>query len=214
MFADLNGRRCLVVGGGLIAQRKVMTLLRCGARVTVVSPSLTPRLLAYARSGTIRHLAHCFHPADLRGAWLVCAATDDQAVNECVFRTATRLRIFTNVVDQKPLCSFIAPSLFTRGPLTVAISTGGTSPTIAKQLRRELQQMIGAEYAPMLRLLGRLRGVAKRRLPHYNDRKRYFDCLVQGRVFSLVRAGRLSEAKREALAQLAREAALRNGSPG
>ena len=212
MFADLAGRRCLVVGGGLIAQRKVTTLLRCGAHVTVVSPLLTRRLQSVARARKIRHLAHRFRPTDLRGAWLVCAATDDQGVNELVFRTATRLRIFTNVVDQKPLCSFIAPSLFTRGPLTVAISTGGTSPTIAKRLRRELQQTIGAEYVPMLRLLGRLRGVAKRRLPHYNDRKRYFDHLTQGRVFNLVRAGRLSEAKREALAQLAREAALRNGS--
>ena len=210
MFADLTGRRCVVVGGGLVAQRKVTTLLRYGAALTVVSPSVTRRLRAYAHGGRIRYLARKFRPGDLRGAWLIYAATDDEAINTLVHRAAEHHRIFANVVDQTPLCSFIAPSIFQRDPLTIAVSTAGASPTIAKRLRRELAGTIGAGYVPMLRLLRSLRGVAKRRLPSYRDRKRYFDQLVGGRVFALVRAGHVSQARRQALTLLSR---ARNGQP-
>jgi siroheme synthase-like protein len=205
MFAALSGRRCVVVGGGMVAQRKVTTLLDYGARVIVISPRVTKRLSTYARAGTIRYLARRFRPTHLRGAWLVYAATDDQEINRLVYQTATRLRIFTNVVDHKPMCSFIAPAIFKRGPLTVAISTGGASPSLAKKVRDDLEQTIGADYAPMLRLLANLRGIAKRKLPRYQDRKRYFDRLVRGRVFALVRAGKRHEAQQEAVALLEEE---------
>ena len=115
------------------------------------------------------------------------------------------------MVDQPHLCSFIAPSIFRRGELAIAVSTGGASPTVAKQLRRELARTVGAEYARLLRLLGSLREVAKHRLPSYNDRKRYFAHLVEGRVADLVKAGKLGAARREALQQLARQAPA-NGS--
>lgn len=210
LFADLRGRRCVVVGGGMVAQRKVTTLLACGARITVISPTATRQLLAYARRGIIRHVPRGFHPGDLRGAWLACAATDDQRTNTLVSRAAGRLRIFANVVDQKPLCSFIAPSIVKRGDLVIAISTGGMSPAMAKRLRREVSKSIGADYARMLKLLGSLRGVAKRRLPSPQARKRYFDRLVSGRVFTLVRAGRQAAARRAALALL--DAASRDRS--
>ena len=127
-------------------------------------------------------------------------------MNELVYRTATALRVFANVVDQKLLCSFIAPAIFRRGALTIAVSTGGGSPALAKQLRRYLQRTIGREYAPMLRLLAGLRGIAKRRLPSPRARKRYFDALVQGRVFGLVRGGKRRAARQAALALLARHA--------
>lgn len=211
MFADLTGRRCVVIGGGLVAQRKVTTLLGYGGDLTVVSPRVTARLAGYARRGRIRHIARTFRAVDLRGAWLVYAATDDPRINALVHRTTNRLRVFANVVDQTPLCSFIAPAIFRRGPLTVAVSTGGASPSLAKKLRRDLARSIGDEYVPMLRLLAGLRGIAKRRLPSYGDRKRYFDELVQGRVFGFVRAGNRLAARREALALLSRYAAA-NGT--
>ena len=212
LFADLNGRRCVVIGGGMVALRKVTTLLGYGAKITVVSPTATQRLRRYAKQRKIEHLARRFRPSDLRGAWLVYAATDDQAINELVYRTATRRRIFTNVVDQKPLCSFIAPAIFKRDLLTIAVSTGGASPTVAKRLRQDFQRMIGSAYGPMLRLLMDLRGVAKQKLPSYNDRKRYFDQLVQGQVFELIRAGKAQRARQEALALL-EQASVKNGSP-
>jgi uroporphyrin-III C-methyltransferase/precorrin-2 dehydrogenase/sirohydrochlorin ferrochelatase len=203
LFADLEGRRCVVVGGGIVAQRKVAMLLRCGAAVTVVSPELTLSLSVSAQRGRIRHIHRRFRPSDVRGAWLVYAATDDQRINEQIYETATRLRIFTNVVDQKPLCSFIAPAIFTRGPMTVAVSTGGASPSLSKKIRDELAQRVGTEYVPLLQLLANLRGIAKRRLPHYDDRKRYFDQIVRGHVVELIRAGKRREARAEALSLLA-----------
>ena len=212
LFADLSGRRCVVIGGGPVAQRKVTTLLGYGARVTVISPTLTGGLRACARAGTITHVARRFRPADLREAWLAYAATDDQAINRLVFRAAARRRMFTNVVDQTPLCTFIAPAIFKRGPLTVAVSTGGGSPSLAKRLRDEIGRLVGREYVPMLRLLASLRGVAKQRLPAYQDRKRYFDALVRGRVFALVRAGQAGRARQAALALLRSQQHAINGN--
>ena len=209
IFADLNGRRCVVIGGGLVAQRKVTTLLGYGADIVLVSPEATGRLKRYAKQDRIAYRARRFRPSDLRGAWLVYAATDDHRINELVYRSAARQRVFANVVDQTPLCSFIAPSIFRRGPLTLAVSTGGGSPSLAKRLRRELGRTIGADYVPMLQLLRALRGVARRRLPRYHDRKRYFDRLVSGRVFQLVSAGKRREARQQALALLD-EAGLKN----
>ena len=204
IFTDLNGRRCVVIGGGMIAQRKVTTLLSYGAKITVVSPTLTARLKRYAAAGKIASVRRKFRPADLSGAWLVYASTDDQAINERVFATASRGRIFTNVVDQGPLCSFIAPAILRKDPLTIAISTGGASPSVAKRLRAELSESIGVDYPRLLRLLRDMRGVAKKVLPKYGDRKVFFDSLVRGRVFDLVREGKLGMAKKEALAQLER----------
>lgn len=186
----------------MVAQRKVTTLLRFGAQVIAVSPRVTQRLLRYAKRGRITHFARRFRPSDLRGAWLVYAATDDHQLNELVYRTATRRRIFTNVVDQTALCSFIAPSIAKQGDLVIAVSTGGSSPTLAKLLRRDLEHVVGSDYATMLRLLERLRPVAKQRLPRYDDRKRYFSELVNGRVFRLVRRGQVRQARQEALALL------------
>ena len=211
LFADLNGRDCVIIGGGLVAQRKVTTLLGYGAKLTVISPTITRRLAGYSRQGRIRHLARRFRPSDLRRAWLVYAATDNHTINGRVYRTAAARRIFTNVVDQTPLCSFIAPALVRRGPLTIAVSTGGVSPSLAKRLRTEIGEAIGSEYVPMLRLLAQLRGVAKRTLPRYNDRKRYFDHLVHGRIFELVRSGRPQTARHEAIVLLKRYA-MKNGN--
>ena len=209
LFADLRARRCVVVGGGMVAQRKVTTLLRFGAKVTVVSPVATQRLKRYARQGAIRYVPRRFKACDVDGAWLVYAATDDQAINTLVFRTAVRQRIFTNVVDQPSLCSFVAPAIFRRDPLVIAINTGGASPALAKKLRRELGRLIGSDYARMLRLLRSLRPIAKQRLPGYNDRKRYFDGLVAGRVFKLVRRGSPRQARALALELLERSAKTR-----
>ncbi|MBI2495518.1 MAG: hypothetical protein HYW10_02990 [Candidatus Omnitrophica bacterium] len=136
----------------------------------------------------------------------MCAATDDQAVNTLVSQAARRLKIFANVVDQTPLCSFIAPAIVRRGPLTIAVSTGGASPSLAKVLRRDIERAVGTPHVAMLRLLRGLRGLAKDRLADPLDRKRYFDRLLRGRVFALVREGKPAAARREALDLLERHA--------
>ena len=209
IYADLRGRRCVIIGGGPVAHRKATTLLRHGAQVTVISPLLTPRLATRARAGAVRHIARTFRASDLRGAWLAYACTDDQRVNERVARAAREARLFANVVDQPSLCSFIAPAILRRGRLTVAVSTGGASPTFAKHLRRRLAACIGGETPAMLRLLAGLRTPAKRVLPRYEDRKRYFHEVVEGAVAAQVRAGRHRLARRQALTLLHRRAATR-----
>lgn len=211
VFTDLHGRRCVVIGGGLIAQRKVTTLLSYGADLTVISPALTKALARHAQAGRIRHLARRFRRGDLAGAWLVYAATDDPAINQAVFAESRQRRIFANVVDQTHLCSFIAPAILRQSGVTVAVSTGGASPTLAKYVRQQVRGVVNAEFGDMLRLLGSLRGVAKQTLPKYQDRKRYFGELVDGRVFGLVRRGQAGAARREAMAVLKRHAHHGNG---
>ena len=207
MFADLAGRRCVVIGGGAIAEHKVAALLRCGARVSVVSPTLSRRLAREARRGRVGWRRGQFRPTDLAGTWLACAATADQTVNARVFRAATTRRIFCNVVDEPAVCSFITPAIARRGQLCIAVSTGGASPALAKQIRRSCAEQFGPEYARLLRLLRTLRGPAKDRLATYDDRRRYFEVLVRGRVAALVRVGRAVAARREALRLLERHAA-------
>ncbi len=206
VFLDLQGRRCVVIGGGHIAQRKVTTLLSYGARVTVISPAVTPRLAAYAKQSKIRHVRRRLCPSDLQGAWLIYAATDEQTINQLVARVGLRRRIFTNVVDQPHLCSFIAPAIMQRGAVTVAISTGGASPVMAKRIRNTVARAIQREDVAMVQLLASLRPLAKARLQQPSERKRYFEQLVKGKTYTLVRSGSLRAARRTARELLERSA--------
>lgn len=153
IFALIEDRPCLVVGGGAVGERKVQDLRAAGARVAVVSLSLTPALAQLAASGEIRHLAANFTEEHLEGMALVMAATDDPEVNARVSAAARARAIWVNVADAPALCTFIVPAQVRRGDLTLAISTGGASPALARQLRLELQQHIGPEYGPYLALL-------------------------------------------------------------
>lgn len=202
IFADLHGRSCVVVGGGKIAERKVKSLLGYGARVTVISPDVTAGLARFVKAGRVKRIARAFQAKDVKRAWLVWSATDDSKVNETVFRQASRERVFTNVIDQQALCSFITPAIARRGRITAAISTGGASPTVAKHLRDEIGQVIGEGYPRIVRLFKGLRAPAKRCLPRYEDRQRYFEALMRGRTARLARAGDLRGARVAALREL------------
>lgn len=146
----LDGRRCLVVGGGHIALRKVQGLLACGARVRVVAPRLTPELR------TLQDVAfeeRTWRPDDLAGVWLVIAATDDPAVNGAVYDAGQRAGVWVNGADDPAHCSFTLPSVVRRGDLQIAVSTGGRSPALATWLRTRLEGEIGPEYAVLLDIL-------------------------------------------------------------
>ena len=134
-YLDLAGRRCVVIGAGEIAERKVTQLLASGADVMLVSPSATPELERLAEQKELRWIRRAYVQGDLAGAVLAVAATDDEAVNRAVHAEAEREKTLLNVVDVPSLCGFIAPSIVERGPVTVAISTAGTSPALARKLR-------------------------------------------------------------------------------
>ena len=157
IFAVIEDKPCLVVGGGAVGERKVADLMAAGARVTVVSRTLTPELAALASRGEISYLPEDFREAQVEGMVLVMAATDDPEVNARVSAAAQARAIWVNVADAPEYCTFIVPAQVRRGDLTLAISTGGASPALARQVREELQPHFGPEYGPYLDLLQRVR---------------------------------------------------------
>jgi precorrin-2 dehydrogenase / sirohydrochlorin ferrochelatase len=157
MFVKLRDRLCVVVGGGQIAESKIPGLLAAEAKVRVIAPEVTESLDAQASEGRIEWLRKPFEPADLRGAYLVVAATPQAAVNHEVFREAEAHGILCNAVDDPDYCHFYYPSVVRRGALQIAISTAGFSPALAQRLRRELELQFGPEYGPWLDWLGAAR---------------------------------------------------------
>jgi precorrin-2 dehydrogenase/sirohydrochlorin ferrochelatase len=156
-FLNLHRKRCLVVGGGQVAERKVRILLRAGAAVDVIGPRLSSALSLLKARRKIRHRARLYRYGDMREAFLVIAATNNQGTNEGIAQEAEKRKILVNVVDDPGRCNFIVPSRIERGDLLIALSTSGKSPALAKSLRQKLQREIGPEYAFLLRLLGEVR---------------------------------------------------------
>src|SRR5438067_221740 len=188
----LSGRRCVVVGGGDVGLEKVDGLLACDARVTLIAPEAHEALREYAREGSIEWLQRPYGGAgDLDGAFLVIAATDTTDVNIAVFDDAEGRAMLVNVVDVPPLCNFILPAIVRTGPLAIAISTAGASLALAKRMKREVSQLFGEEYARLAVLLNDARGWAKATLPTYQDRKEFFESIVNGDPdpVELLRAG-------------------------
>lgn len=154
---DISGKRCVVVGGGNVAERKVRRLLACGARVEVVGNTLTSVLAAWKGQGKIVHLEGGYEDSCLAGAALVIGATDSEGVNGRIAADARNRGIPVNIVDNPALCDFILPSVVERGDLLIAVSTGGKSPALAAKLREELEEVYGPEYAVLVEILGELR---------------------------------------------------------
>jgi precorrin-2 dehydrogenase/sirohydrochlorin ferrochelatase len=177
----LSGRRCVVVGGGPVGLEKVDGLLACGAEVTLIAPEAVAQLRVLAQEGSIRWEQRAYAgAADLEGVFMAIAATDDTDVNIAVYDDAERRAMLVNVADVPPLCNFILPAIVRTGPLAIAISTAGSSPALAKRMKREIQAQFGEPYAQLAVLLNETRGWAKRTLPTYQDRKEFFEGIVNG----------------------------------
>jgi siroheme synthase-like protein len=187
----LAGRRCVVVGGGAVGLEKVEGLLACDADVTLVAPDAVPELAEHARDGSITWERREYRSGDLDGAFLVIASTDVTDVNIRVFEDAERRAMLVNVVDVPPLCNFILPAIVRNGPLTIAISTAGASPALAKRMRDEIAEQFGEPYARLAMLLNEARGWAKASLATYQERKAFFEGIVNGEPdpIALLRAG-------------------------
>lgn len=157
VFWDITGKKCVVIGGGDVAARKVSRLLDCGAKVCVVSPKLVPELTRLTNDRLIEHINDDYAREQLYGATLVIGATDDEETNAAISRDAQARGIPVNIVDDPQKCDFILPSLVERGDLTIACGTGGASPALARHLREELENIYGEEYATLINILGKLR---------------------------------------------------------
>ncbi len=189
LFLDLNDRPCVVIGGGRIAADKTHALLEARARVTVVAQDLIGALADLAAVGRIKHAARLYQTGDLAGSVLAISATDDSAVNRLVWEEGRRSGVLVNVVDDVPLCDFIAPSVIRQGDLTVAISTSGKAPALAVRIRESLEEKFGREYARFLELAGAIRQSLAEKNPDFNARRTLWYRLVDSDVLDLLRAG-------------------------
>ena len=202
LFVDLAGRACLVVGGGDIAEGKVQALLDAGANFNVVSPTLLASLAEAARAGALEHRQRAYRDGDLAGFALAFAATGEPTVNAAVAREGRRSGVWVNAVDDPAHCDFIVPAVLRRGALTVAVSTGGVSPALARAVREELEQHLGADYAALVDVAGEVR--RELRAGHRRvDARAWHDALNDPRFRRLVTEGRRGLASDRLHARLA-----------
>ena len=177
----LKGRPCKVIGGGALGLEKTEGLLACGGNVTVIAPEVGEELEELAREGSITWQQRAYAgPGDLEQTFIAIACTDDTDVNIEIYRDAEERAMLVNIVDVPPLCNFILPAIVRTGPLAIAISTAGASPALAKRMKREIAELFGEEYARLAVLLNDARGWAKGTLPTYQDRKAFFEEIVNG----------------------------------
>ncbi|WP_232147322.1 siroheme synthase CysG [Stenotrophomonas sp. SY1] len=213
LFASLKGKAVLVVGGGAVAERKVLALLHAGALPRLVSPELSPALAQLHQGLRVQWLQGQFDPQWLADdIWLVIAATDDTATNRAVASAAEARRLFVNVVDDAQLSSFHVPAVVERGPLQIAISSGGAAPMVARHVRRQLEQLFDGAWGALVELIGQHRGSIRSRFPELGARRQFFDRLIEGPLLGLLRR-RQDGAAQALLAQtIAGQAATTHGS--
>jgi len=190
---DIQNRSCLVVGGGSVGTRKVITLLACGARVTVISPAVSDRLQELSRSGALTVKKRAYHSRDLDGVFLVIGATDDETLNRRISDDAEDRNTLCNIADRPEVCNFILPSIVHRDDLVITISTSGKSPALAKKLRQTLENQFGKEYGDFLQLLGAVRRKLLRTAHEPEIHKPLFEQLINSDLIELVREGRKDE---------------------
>jgi precorrin-2 dehydrogenase / sirohydrochlorin ferrochelatase len=192
IFVDLRDRLVVVVGGGMVAARKVESLVKAGARVKVIAPQVVGEI---AETVDVAIDLREYEEDDLEGAFLVIAATDSEKINRAVSEEASQRRIFCNVVDRPELCSFIVPSIVDRGPIRIAISTGGFSPALSRRLRMLIGKNIGDEYVSLAAILGIIRPLVRSQSGTPDDHKRIFELLIDSELIDAIRSGdrRLAE---------------------
>lgn len=189
VYIQLREQPCVVIGGGKIAEGKVQGLLAAGAKVTIISPELTPHLHELVEQYQIAYVARAFQSGDLTGAFMVICAVDQVEINHKVWQEASANRQLVNVVDDTPRCNFIAPAILRKGDLTISISTAGKAPALAVRLKERLQEQLGTEYERFLELSGQLREPLARRVPNFETRKALWYELVDSDALNLLAQG-------------------------
>jgi len=184
---DIQNRNCLVVGGGGVGTRKVITLLKCGAKVTVVSPAISERLQNLAESKPLTLKARSYRAADLEGMFLVIGATDDEGLNRQISSDAESRNTLCNIADRPEICNFILPSILQRDDLVITISTSGRSPALAKKLRQSLESQFGREYGDFLQLMGAIRNKLLSQAHEPEAHKPIFEQLINSDLIAMIR---------------------------
>lgn len=178
VFLKLESRRVLIVGGGSVAEQKIEGVLRSATDVTVIAPHISPRIRQWVEQGRLVHIPQEFRAGMAQGYFLVIAATDSPALNHAVYAEARAAGALCNAVDDTPYCDFYAPALVSRGEFQIAISTGGNSPALAQQVRKNLETQYGLEYESWTAWLGRMRSMLRNALPPGERRKELLHLLA------------------------------------
>lgn len=204
VFMDLRERLCVLIGGGEVAARKAVLLLRAGARLRVVAPVLSASLASSAAQGkgTLEHRARAYEEDDLEGASLVVAATDERSVNRAVSEHAKARCIPVNVVDDPELCSVIVPAIIDRAPILIAVGTGGSAPVLARLLRATIEAHVPARYGELATLSATVRGEVQRRLPDVLARRRFWEEVFEGEIAECALRGEVDRARQLLLTKL------------
>ncbi|WP_462173711.1 siroheme synthase CysG [Pseudoalteromonas xiamenensis] len=195
IFTKLDNKPVVIIGGGEVAVRKARALLKANARLTLVAPSFDKAVYALQESFDITLIQATFDASQLHGAMLVIAATDDETVNQQVFNAADEMNIFVNVVDDQPKCSFIFPSIIDRSPITIAISSAGTAPVLARRLREKLETLVPQHIGPLAELVGRFRNTVKSRFSQLSDRRQFWEKVFDSAVVSDIQSGNTTDAE-------------------
>jgi len=202
---DLKSRRCLVVGGGSVGTRKVMTLLKCGAMLTVVSPVVSQQIREFANSKSLTLKKRHYQTSDMNGMFLVIGATNDENLNWRVHTDAERIGKLCNIADRPEICNFILPSIVNRGDLIITVSTSGKSPAFAKKLRQDIEKQFGEEYGIFLQLMGAIRKKLLLRSHAPEAHKSTFEKLISKGLLEMIRDDRKDKANQLLADVLGRE---------
>ncbi|MDH3873054.1 MAG: bifunctional precorrin-2 dehydrogenase/sirohydrochlorin ferrochelatase [Desulfobacteraceae bacterium] len=189
VYLDIKDRDCLVIGGGSVGTRKILTLLSCGANVTVVSTAATEKLHQLSNNGVIKLKERPFQTTDLDDRFLVIGATNNQELNFNIHAEAERRGLLCNIADRPKVCNFILPSIVNRGDLIIAISTSGKSPAFAKKLRKHLEKEFGDEYAELLKLMGAIRKKLLSQDHEPEAHKHLFEQLIERNLVQMLKEG-------------------------
>lgn len=195
IFLQLNQQKCLVVGAGEIAARKIEILSKSGALITVLAPSFSPSIQTLKKKLALTLIKKSFESADAKGYRLIVSATDDQAVNELVSQTANNLNILVNVVDNPKLCQFIFPAIIDRSPIIAAISSGGKAPVLARLLKTRIETLIPSGYGRLAELAGNYREKVKSHIINPRERRLFWEQIFQGSIAELIFAGQNEKAE-------------------
>ena len=200
VYLNLKGRPCVILGGGRVAEGKISRLREAGARITVISPQVTPAIRAAAQEGHLNWCDREYQDGDLLQAFLAIAATNVRGVNRQIFQEAERQNVLLNVVDDAPLCTFIAPSIVERGPVTLAISTAGASPALARKLRESLTHDPVLDWADLAGVMSQVRSQVKKRGAVVDPQR--WQCCLSSQLLDLARSGRQDQAGAKLLSNL------------
>jgi len=195
VYLRLDGKLCVVIGGGNVAYRKVLSLLECGGRVRLVSDSVIPGLEKLVHEQKLEYHSREFSDGDLSGAFMVIGATDNPKVNALVYKIASSKGLLVNIIDSPDECNFIVPSVVRSGDLCISVSTGGKSPALAKKTRKKLQDEFGDEYGVFLAMMGEMRPKVIENNQNLAKRMELFSDVVESDIMELIKSGEVEEAR-------------------